>query len=462
MELSRKAYSRLIEWKASSEGRSALLIEGARRVGKSTLAEKLGKEHYRSYVVIDFAKAPKLIRDNFEDNLNDLDTFFQVISLEYGTRLHRRESLIVLDEVQRFPKAREALKYLVADGRFDFIETGSLISIKENVEDIVIPSEEDKLLMFPLDFEEFLAALGEDVIADHIRDCWESKTPLADRFHRKAMRLFREYLLVGGMPQSVIAYLEHDKSFHEADRAKRRILSLYRDDVRKAARRYRSRVSAVFENIPGFLSTHEKKVVLSKIEPGGTFDRYDDPLFWLGDSMMCNLCYKCTDPNVGLALNKDESEVKCYMGDTGLLVSLAFSENEIADEGLYRQIMNGRLALNAGMIHENAVAQAIAAQGKKLFFYTHYSEEKHRNDIEVDFLLSSGEGARYKVRPIEVKSAKNYTNVSYNRFREKFGKKVGGGLVVHPKQLACDASGCRIPSYMLFCAIEYMQKEPQR
>ena len=400
MELKRKAYDRLVEWKSESAGRSALLIEGARRVGKSTMAEKLGKEHYRSYIVIDFAKAPKAIRDNFEDNLDNLDTFFQVISLEYGTRLFRRESLIVFDEVQKFPKAREAIKYLVADGRFDFIETGSLISIKENVEGIVIPSEEEKVLMHPLVFEEFLEALGEDVIADYIRDCWSRKESLEDRFHRKAMRLFREYMLVGGMPQSVVAYVGHEKSFYEADKAKRRILSLYRDDVHKAQHRYSSRVSAVFENVPGFLSTHEKKVVLSQLERGATFDRYDDPLFWLGESMMCNLCYKCTDPNVGLALNKVDSAVKCYMGDTGLLVSLAFSENQIADESLYKQIMGGRLALNEGMLHENAIAQELVAQGKKLYFYTHYSEEKHRNDIEVDFLISDGALSKYKVRPM--------------------------------------------------------------
>lgn len=453
MELKRKIYDRLVDWKNGSAGRSALLIEGARRVGKSTMAEKLGKEHYRSYVVIDFARASKAIRDNFEDNLGDLDTFFQVISLEYGTRLYRRESLVIFDEIQRFPKAREAIKYLVADGRFDFIETGSLISIKENVDGIVIPSEEEKALMHPLDFEEFLEALGEGVMADHIKDRWDSKEPLEDRFHRKAMRLFREFLLVGGMPQSVVAYLEHDKSFHEADKAKRRILSLYRDDVHKAQHRYSSRVSALFENVPGFLSTHEKKVVLSQIESGATFDRYDDPLFWLGESMMCNLCYKCTDPNVGLALNKDDSAVKCYMGDTGLLVSLAFSENDIADENLYKQIMGGRLAINEGMLHENAIAQELVAQGRKLYFYTHYSEEKHRNDIEVDFLVSDGALAKYKVRPIEVKSSKNYTRTSYDGFKKRFGKKVAPGLIVHPKQLQRDQDGYRIPSYMLFCAL---------
>lgn len=240
MELQRKQYQKLLEWKQSSQGSTAMLIEGARRVGKSTMAEKLGKEQYRSYVMVDFARASKRIRDNYEENLNDLDTFFQVISLEYGVELHCRESLIILDEIQRFSKAREALKYLVADGRYDFLETGSLISIKENVEGIVIPSEEKKLSLRPLDFEEFCWAQGEKLLADHIRACWRLRQPLDDRFHRRAMRLFREYLLVGGMPQSVVAYLEHDKGFSYADGQKRQILTLYRDDVRKAVRRYRS------------------------------------------------------------------------------------------------------------------------------------------------------------------------------------------------------------------------------
>lgn len=453
MDLQRKQYSKLVEWKETSRGKTAILIEGARRVGKSTMAERLGKEHYRSYIVIDFAKAPKRIKDNFEENLNNLDVFFQTISLEYNTQLHRRESLIIFDEIQRFPKAREALKYLVADGRYDFLETGSLISIKENVEGIVIPSEERKLPLHPLDFEEFCNAQGEQLLIEHIRECWDARTPLADAFHRKAMRLFREYLLVGGMPQSVVAYLENERSFIAADDQKRQILTLYRDDVHKAARRYRSRVSALFEGIPGFLSTHEKKVVLRQMEPGAVFDKYDDPLFWLGDSMMCNLCYRCDDPSVGLALNQNESAVKCYMADTGLLVSLAFSENEIAEEQLYKEIMDGKLSLNEGMLHENAIAQALVAQGKKLYFYTHYADEKHRNDIEVDFLISMGGKTKYKVCPVEVKSSKNYTKLSYERFKKRFGVRVGEGIVVHPKQLQQDEWGWRIPSYMTFCAL---------
>ncbi len=451
MLLKRKIQDELAEWKKMSDGRSALLVEGARRVGKSTAVEAFGKEAYRSYILIDFEKASRAIRENFENNLSDLDTFFQVISLEYQTRLYRRGSLIIFDEVQKFPKAREAIKYLVADGRYDFIETGSLISIKENVENIVIPSEEDKVFMHPLDFEEFAWALNEDLLLEYIDDCWQHRIALESSIHQRASRLFYEYMLVGGMPQSVLAYRGNDKSFFEADKAKRRILSLYRDDIGKAARRYRSKVSAVFEGIPGFLSTHEKKVVLSKIDEGKTFDQYDDPLFWLGDSMICNTCYKCTDPNVGLALNRDDSSVKCYMGDTGLLVSLAFSENEATSSDLYRRIMSGKLSLNKGMLYENVIAQMLTAKGKKLYFYTHYSVEKHRNDIEMDFLVSNESAVSYRVSPIEVKSSKNYTTTSYSAFKTRFGKRIGDSYIVHPKTFQIDEGEYKIPAYMFFC-----------
>ena len=454
MELRRDIYNRLLEWKRTSNGTSALLIEGARRVGKSTVAEALGKNEYRTYALIDFAKASPALKANFENNLNDLDTFYQRLSLEANTPLYPRESLIIFDEIQRFPKAREAVKYLVADGRFDILETGSLISIKENVKDIVIPSEEHKVRMFPLTFQEFLSASGQDLLSEHIERCWEDRIALDRDLHAKAASLLREYILVGGMPQSVVAYLESGKSFYEADKQKRLIIELYKDDIKKAARRYTSRVSAVFDNIPGFLSRHEKRVTLKQIEDGGTFAQFDDPIYWLDDSMICNLCYKCTDPNVGFALSKDDSAVKCYMGDTGLLVSLAFSENEITSTNLYKRIMDGKLSLNEGMLHENLVAQMLTAAGKKLYFYTHYSEEKHRNDIEVDFLLSNESKTNTKVCPIEVKSSKNYHAVSYDAFRERFGKRVGASLIVHPKQLVATESGLRLPTYMLPYALE--------
>ena len=452
MKIKRKIYEKLIEWKNSSNGTKALLIEGARRIGKSTIAEELGKNEYKSYIMIDFNRASKKILDSF-DNLVNLDIFFQTLSLEYNKRLYPRESLIIFDEIQKFPKAREAIKYLVADGRYDFIETGSLISIRENVDDITIPSEDRKLTMYPVDFEEFAMYLREELLLEYIRKCYEEKVPLERKIHEKAMHLFKEYMLVGGMPQAVVAFAENGRDFFLADVEKRDILNLYRDDIKKAAKRYNSKVSALFENIPAYLSTHEKKIVLSEIDPGATFDRYDEPLFWLDDSMICNLCYKCNDPNVGFALNKNDSAVKCYMGDTGLLVSLAFNENEIMNQQLYKLIMNDKLSLNEGMIYENAISQIIASKGKKLYFYTRYSKEKHRNDIEIDFLLSNESKMNFKVFPVEVKSSKNYTATSLIRFKESFDIRIDMSYIVHPKNLIIDNGIIKMPPYMFSVVI---------
>ena len=331
------------------------------------------------------------------------------------------------------------------------METGSLISIKENVEDITIPSEERKIRMYPLDFEEFAIALGKVVLLEYIKKCFEEQKPLEQSYHAQAMHLFREYMLVGGMPQSVIAYIESHGDFEKSDIEKRDILDLYRDDIKKAAKRYNSKVSAIFENIPAFLSTHEKKIVLSEIDKNGVFSRYDEPLFWLDDSMICNLCYRCNDPCVGFALNKNESAVKCYMGDTGLLISLAFSENEISSNQLYRSIMNGKLALNEGMIYENIIAQMLTALGRRLYFYTQYNIEKHRNDIEIDFLLSNESKINFKIHPLEVKSSKNYTTSSLESFKERFGKKVEKSYIVHPKGFSVEGNTIKLPPYMLWC-----------
>ena len=450
MEIRRKIYDRIKEWKEESNGKKALLIEGARRIGKSTVAEEIGRNEYETYALIDFNIASRRIREAFDD-LNNLDIFFQTVSLECNVKLIPRKSLIIFDEIQKFPKAREAIKYLVADGRFDYIETGSLISIRENVEGITIPSEERKLKMYPVDFEEFMEYMGESVLMEYIKECFMKKAPLDPKFHTKAMHLFREYMLVGGMPQALVEFKRNGRDFGAADMEKRDILELYRDDIKKSSRKYNSRVAAVFDNIPAYLSTHEKRVVLSQVENGVTFERYEDPMFWLKDSMICNLCYKCNDPNVGLALNKNESYVKCYMGDTGLLVSHAFSENELADQQLYKQIMDGKLSLNEGMLYENVIAQMITAMGKKLYFYTRYNEEKHRNDVEIDFLISNDSKVNYRIHPIEVKSSKNYTTTSLTRFKELFGKKIETQIIVHQKNFSMEEGIWKIPPYMLWC-----------
>ena len=449
MEIKRSIYNKIADWKNEAKGTKALLIEGARRIGKSTVAKEFAKNEYKSYILIDFNKAGKNVKEAF-DSLENLDVFFQTLTLEYNTRLYPRESLIIFDEIQKFPKAREAIKYLVADGRYDYIETGSLISIKENVQNITIPSEERKLQMYPVNFEEFMVYMSEEILLDYIRECFEKGQPLDRQMHNKAMRLFMEYMLVGGMPQALVAYKKNDRDFHAADVEKRDILSLYEDDIKQSAKRYQSKVSAIFDNIPGFLSTHEKRVVLSEVDKKGSFDRYDEPLFWLGDSMICNLCYKCNDPNVGLALNKNDSYVKCYMGDTGLLVSHAFSENEITDEQLYKQIMDGKLSLNQGMLYENLISQIITASGRKLYFYTRYSEKKHRNDIEIDFIISNESKTKFKITPIEVKSSKNYTTTSLSTFKEIFKKRIDKQIIIHPKNYSEADGVIKIPPYMMY------------
>ena len=449
MELKRKIYDKLLSWKKDC-GKTALLIEGARRIGKSTIVSKFGHENYKSCLIIDFAKTSSKIKAIFNDDLDDLDLFFQNLSLETKTRFYHRDTLIVFDEVQRFPRAREAIKYLVQDGRYDFIETGSLISIKNNVKNIVIPSEEKRIKMYPLDFEEFLWAANEDLLSEYIQTCVEQKKPLIDSLHRKAMRLFYEYMLVGGMPKCVVAYFSNNRDFYAADEEKRLILDLYKDDIAKADKNYQFKVKTLFDNIPGYLSTHEKKISLNQIQSNSKYSNYEEAFFYLQDSMITNNCYKCNDPNVGFSLNKNVSEVKSYMGDTGLLISHAFSENEIVSSNLYKNIIDGKLSLNKGMLLENVIAQMIVSTGRQLYFYSRYSLIKKRNDIEIDFLISNDSKTQLKIYPIEVKLSKNYTNISFDKFKTLFKKRIDKGFVVHPKQASFDGNVYKIPPYMFY------------
>lgn len=451
MMFKRKIYTKLLDWKKNYSAEKALMVEGARRIGKSTIVEEFAKNEYKSYILIDFNDVSDAVINAFENYLSDLDTFFMIISTEYNVTLYRNESIIIFDEVQMFPKARQSIKKLIKDGRYHYIETGSLISIKENVQNITIPSEERKLKMYPMDFEEFCLALGEEKMVDYIKKCYADLKPLEDTLHYKAMMLFKQYILVGGMPMSVAKYIENDRSFAKSDVEKRDILTLYRDDIGKADVKYRTKVQSIFDQIPAFLSQHEKRVRLSNIEKKSTFPMYQDTFFWLGDSMIANECFNCSDPNVGLSLNEDRTYVKCYMGDTGLLVSHAFNESEIADGELYKQILHGNMALNEGMIFENAVAQALTANGYSLYFYTHYSEEKHRNDIEIDFLISNGSKIKPKIYPIEVKSGKRYTTDSLNKFIEKYHRRIGKAYIIHPKNLMVKDEFICLPAYMTFC-----------
>ncbi|MBQ3505434.1 MAG: ATP-binding protein [Clostridia bacterium] len=447
----RKIYDKLLQWKKENSGEKALLIEGARRIGKSTIVEEFAKKEYKSYILVDFNDVSGVIIDAFNRYLNDLDTFFMILSTEYNKTLYPKESLIIFDEIQKFPKARQSIKKLVKDGRYDYIETGSLISIRENVKEITIPSEERKLKMYPMDFEEFCWALNEDKILEYIRKCFRDLVPLEDDFHHKAMLLFKQYMLVGGMPKAVEKYINGNRSFAAADKEKRDILALYRDDIGKVDRIYRSKVLSIYDQIPAFLSQHEKRVRLSNIESKSTFPMYQDTFFWLGDSMITNECFSCADPNVGLSVNEERTAVKCYMGDTGLLVSHAFDENEIVEEELYKQILHDKLSINKGMLFENAIAQCLVANGHKLFFYTHYNEEKHRNDIEIDFLVSNNSKTKQKLYPIEVKSGKKYTTNSLDYFLSKYHQRIETAYIIHPKNLKINGEIICIPSYMAIC-----------
>ena len=448
MVLKRKIYSKLLEWKEEANGSKAILIEGARRIGKSTICEEFAKNEYDNYILIDFAKKDKEVEQYFASYLNDLDTFFMMLQAHFGKKLKRRDAVIIFDEVQMYPQARAAIKYLVADGRYDYMETGSLISIKENVKDIVIPSEERHLNMYPLDFEEFAWALGEDILLECIKNCFDKKIPMDRGLHNKAMLLFKQYMLVGGMPKPVLLFVDNHKDFSAADKEKRDILKLYREDIMKINAQYRSKVLAIFDQIPGLLSQHEKRVIFKKIQEGSYGEQYEETFFWLADSMISNECFLCNDPNIGLSINEVRTYVKCYMGDTGLLVSHAFDENELLEDEVYKQILSGRLSMNEGMLYENVIAQMLTANGHKLYFYTHYNDEKHRNDIEIDFLLSNNSKLKYKIYPVEVKSGAKYTTTSLTKFKEKFRNRIGECYIIHPRNLIVKDGIVCIPPYM--------------
>ena len=447
----RKIYDKLLDWKNNCKGTKALLIEGARRIGKSTVVEEFGKNEYKSYILIDFNKVSRVVIEAFENLAGKLDDFFMVLSSEYNTQLHKRESLIIFDEVQKYPHARELIKYFVADGRYDYIETGSLISIKENVKNITIPSEERKIRMYPMDFEEFCWALGNEQILEVIRSCFDKKEGLPNGLHNSAMLLFRQYLLVGGMPKSIDVFVSRSKDFGASDVEKRDILDLYREDIRKIDKKYQAKVQTTFDQIPAFLSKHEKRIILSRLDPNAKADNYEESFFWLADSMICNECFNCSDPNVGLAMNEDRTFIKCYMGDTGLLVSHAFSENDITETNLYRNILFDKLSINEGMLYENAIMQMLTANGHRPYFYTHYNEDKHRNDIEIDFLITEGGKVREKIIPIEVKSSSKFSTVSLERFMSKFRNRITSAYVIHPKNLLLKNGIVCIPPYMTFC-----------
>ena len=445
--LKRKIYQQLLDWKEKRHGEVALLIEGARRIGKSYIVEEFGRNEYESYILVDFNKAPQMVREWFDLYLEELDTLFLYLSQHYGVKLHERKSLIILDEIQLCPRARAAIKFLVADGRYDYVETGSLVSIKKNTQGIVLPSEERSIQMFPMDFEEFLWATGNDMLMELIRKMYSENKPMGQVFHRQAMDAFRLYMIIGGMPQAVKKYIE-TKDFYEVDMAKRDILTIYRNDIFNYARELADKVVSIFDQIPAQLSKHEKKFRLSALKPGAKYRDWDDAFFWLKDAKVVNICYNSTEPNIGLKMNENRTTLKCYMNDTGLLVSHAFDEKGLVTSEIYKKLLFGKLDVNEGMIMENIVAQMLTASGKRLYFYSKSSVDVNVR-MEIDFLLQKEKvTSRHNIRPIEVKSGKNYTLSSLTKYQEKFGEYIISPTVLHAADLKVEGGITYLPLYM--------------
>ena len=444
----RKIYNDLLRWKQEEQGRCALLIDGARRVGKRYIVREFAAGEYRSALIIDFSIARAEVKQLFSDYAGDIDMLFMNLMSIYNVTLYHRESLVVFDEVQECPPARQAIKHLVADGRYDYIETGSLVSIKRNVKNIIIPSEERHITLYPMDFEEFLWAVGNETMMDAIRMNYGRKHPMGP-LHRKAMELLRQYMIVGGMPQAVLAFVE-TKSFERTDRMKRDILALYKADIAKYATGQETHVSGIFDQIPSQLQRHERRFKLSSVSKGGRMRDFQNSFFWLSEAMTVNIAYNTTEPNVGLGMNVERSSLKCYMADTGLLLSMAFDENTIVSEELYRKLLLDKLEVNAGMLMENLVAQMLRAAGHKLYFYSNNSREEASDRMEVDFLISkSAITSRHNISPIEVKSGRRYAITSLNKMIDKYSNYLSTSYVIHTADYAEKDAITYLPVYMV-------------
>lgn len=436
-------YDRLLQWKRESKGSTAMFVDGARRVGKSHLCELFAKQEYDSYMLVDFGKLPKQVRDIFENDSDDIDMLLLRLSAYYRVTLRERRSAIVFDEVQLYPRARQLIKYLVADGRYDYIETGSLITLRKNAEDILIPSEEEHVEMFPLDFEEFCWAREDEATTPMLRKFYEKRKPLGQAVHRRVMNDFRLYLLVGGMPQAVTKYLE-TKDLGQADRAKRLILDLYRADVTKFAKGYEARILSIFDNIPSQLSRKEKRYKLSSLNKQARFRNYEDAFVWLDESMVVNTCLNASDPSVMLAASASHTTQKLYLGDTGLLVTLAFRDRDYADNELYRAVLLDKLNVNEGMLAENAVAQMLRPHHSQLYFYSRTDPTNRKNTMEIDFLTAS----HGKPFAIEVKSGRYRPHASLDKFTAKFGKACGQPVILYTKDIMESEGILHLPIYM--------------
>lgn len=452
--MKRKIYQQLLDWKHDRRGEVALLIEGARRIGKSYIVEEFAKNEYDSYLLIDFSRVNPKVIEFFDLYLDDLDMLFTSLELYGKKKLIPRKnptdeasSLIIFDEIQFCPRARSAIKHLVADHRFDYIETGSLISIKKNVKDIMLPSEEHAIEMYPMDFEEFLWAIGDEMMMPFIKMQFEKRKPM-EAFHRKALDYFRQYMIVGGMPQAVQTYVD-TRDFDKVDERKRDILSIYRNDIRKYADNQETKVAAIFEELPGQLQKHEKKFRLADLQSHARMRDYSEAFFWLSDAKIINCCYNSTEPSIGLKLNEERTTLKCYMGDTGLLISHAFDERGIVTSELYQKLMFDKLEVNEGMLVENIVAQMLRAAGHKLYFFSKYSAKEADERMEIDFLIAKPTiTSRHNISPIEVKSGSHYTITSLKKCIKKYDKQLATPYVLHDKDLKVEDGIMYLPLYM--------------
>lgn len=435
----RKLYDEMLAWKMERNGSTALLIKGARRVGKSILAEDFASREYSSYILIDFAVVNQDVINLFDD-LMDLDFLFLRLQTIFNVVLEERKSVIIFDEIQLCPKARQAIKYLVKDGRYDYIETGSLMSIRKHKKGIVIPSEETRLSLFPMDFEEFLWALEDKTTMTMIRYSFENLKAVGDAVHREIMRKFRLYMLVGGMPQAISKYLETN-NLAVVDKVKREIIELYIDDLREIDES--GKASRIFSSVPGELSMGKLRFqVGSVIENADAFD-LDSQWQDLEDSMTVNFSYRCTDPNIGMSLHRDNDYFKLFLNDTGLFVTLAFMDKDVSENVLYAKLLSDKLSADLGYVYENVVAQCLRAQGHSLFYYTFKADEEGKNNYEVDFLISDGT----KLRPIEVKSSGYRTHKSLDEFCAKFSSRISRPTMLYTKDLRKDSDMLYLPVY---------------
>lgn len=440
MMFKRKIYSKMLEWKQESDGRTALLIEGARRIGKSTVVEAFARNEYESYIMIDFAKASKQIRTLFED-VSDLNYLFLQLQLQYKVDLHERNSVIIFDEVQLCPMARQAIKALVEDHRYDYIETGSLISIKKNVKDILIPSEERKISMYPMDYEEFLWAIGDETTFSLLKKCFEMNQGLGDTMNRKQLRQFRLYMLVGGMPQAIATYIETN-NLRKVDEIKRDILNLYEADFAKIDST--GRLAMLFDAIPAQLNKNASRFQAGSVLDGEKPDKILELIAELKDSKTVLVSYHANDPNAGMSNTRDLSRFKLFLSDTGLFVTLMFKDKDFTENEIYEKLLSDKLGVNLGYLYENIVAQCLAANGNELYYHT-ILNEKSKHNYEIDFILAR----KNKIVPLEVKSSGYKTHKSLDVFTEKFSERILKRYLIYTKDMSKDQDMICIPVYMI-------------